>query len=384
VFLNSLAGYLPILVFLTLSALFLGYLLLLKKTLTWEHQAQTASCRRGDTLDFGLTLCNKSILIYPAVQVEVELADSLGGLDRVPSMTLTLAPHERRELKLDVRFAHLGTYRVLVRQVRIQGLLGVMSVTIPGGEDYSVVVLPRICSLGYLPISQQVHQEDSRAHTSSDKDGMDYTGVRAYEWGDPIKNIHWKLSAHGGGYLTKQTETFGSAGLSVLLDLYSAETDRETARSLYDALVEGAVALSLYALEKGMESDVCYFTAQGEQTRTVFRQREELERLSWDLPGLCRDSSLCPMSTMLERAASDLYGKNNVALVTTNITPETLELLARIRLAGRYPMVFYVLTFSLRDEDIQAKTAPLRVLSAQGIPWYAYEDAGKLEKELHR
>jgi hypothetical protein len=90
------------------------------------------------------------------------------------------------------------------------------------------------------------------------------------------------------------------------------------------------------------------------------------------------------MSTMLERAASDLYGKNNVALVTTNITPETLELIARIRLAGRYPMVFYVFPMGLREEDIQAKTAPLRVLSAQGIPWYAYEDAGRLEKELHR
>ena len=379
VFLNTLPGYLPILVFLLLSLISLLYLFLLKRQLRWTDAGESVTCERGNVMEFGIAVNNDGLLVIPSLTARLILYSSIGGLDGVTEAILSLAPHEKRKLDMDVNFVHLGTYEVSVSHVQIRGLLGVIPLSLPGGGIHRVEVLPHLWHIQSLPVSEQVHTEDSRSHVTARLDGMDYTGVREYEQGDPIKNIHWKLSAHTSNYMTKQRETFGSTGLTIILDLFSEEIEGETRMCEYDALIEGAIALGSYALEHGMDSDLVYYNRQGDRSRSVFHPQEDFSTLLSNLPGLVEDRGDYPVEQLLERASRDLYIKNNVALVTASVKPETVQLLMRIRLMGRQPLVFFIMPGGLPHEKHEEYLAALKPLNSADIPWFSYSDPKELE-----
>ena len=208
VFLNTLPGYLPLLTYLLLSMISLIYLLLLRRQLRRADAGKSLTCKRGDNMEFGISVNNDGILVIPSLKARLILHSSIGGLDGVSEADLSLAPHEKRKLDMDVKFVHLGSYDISVSNVQLRGLMGIIPLNLPGGGTHRVEVLPHLWHIQNLPVSEQVHSEDSRSHMTSRLDGMDYTGVREYEQGDPIKNIHWKLSAHTSSYMTKQRETF--------------------------------------------------------------------------------------------------------------------------------------------------------------------------------
>ncbi len=379
VFTASPAGYLPLLSFLIFSGLSLLYLLLLRERLDWSDAGGFTTCTRGDNMDFSLALRNRSWMVYPYVRVKLVLSDLFGGVDSTTDTVMTLAPHEERAMDLDVAFDHIGEYSVSVRELRVRGLMGVISLSLTGGEEHRVLVMPQIWQIAALPLSQKVIAEDSRAHTSSNIDGMDYIGVREYELGDQIKNIHWKLSAHSNSYMTKLTETLGTSGLTVILDLYSSEADPEVRMCLYDGLVEGALALCAHAMLHNMENDLTFFNRTGERAMRQLHQGNELERIIFDLPRITARREEYPVESLLEHAARGLYVKNNVALVTSQINSEMIRYLQRIRSAGRKPMLLFVLPEGLSQRQREERLAPLQQLTASEIPWHAFSDPQTLE-----
>ena len=147
----------------------------------------------------------------------------------------------------------------------------------------------------------------------------------------------------------------------------------------YDALIEGVFALGSYALEQGMESELIYFNKHSDHSRSVFHPQEDLRTLMSDLPGLVEKREDYPVEQLLERASQDLYIKNNVALVTASVKPETVQLLMRVRLQGRQPIVFFIMPGGLPQENRDERLAALKPLNSADIPWFAYSDPKELE-----
>ncbi|MCD7866420.1 MAG: DUF58 domain-containing protein [Clostridiales bacterium] len=378
-FLASPAGYFPILVFLFLTLISGLYLAALRRSLEWEEGGKAAICRRGDRQSFGLALHNKGPLVFPSVKVTLRLSDLFGGTDSTLDTEMALVPFERRQLDMDVRFTHIGTYTVSVQKLKIGDLMGLFQRDGEGGAEHEVQVLPHVWKLVRFPMSHQVNNENPMSRQSSERDGMDYTGVREYEQGDPIKTIHWKLSAHTSDYMAKQMVTIGMTGLAVILDLYSSREDSEVRMDLYDGLVEGACALCGYALRQHLDHEIFYFDRDGMAKSCTFRKEAEIDRMATDLPKITFDKEQYPVEQLLHRSSVDLYGKNNVALVTSEVTTEIIELLIRIHLRGRYPSLMLVLPKGLSELEEAEAVAPLRSLDAYRIPWFAYTDPEQLE-----
>lgn len=378
-FLASPAGYFPLLVFLFLSLISGLYLLALNKSLSWEEGGETAFCRRGDQQSFGLRLHNKGPLVFPSLRVTLCLSDLFGGVDSTLDTEMALTPFEQREVNMDVRFTHIGEYTVSVRRMRIGDLMGIFSKEGGGGAEHVVQVLPHVWKLAGFPLSHEVNDENPMARQSSDRDGMDYIGVREYEQGDPIKSIHWKLSTHASAYMTKQMVTIGMTGLGIILDLFSSREDPEVRMDLYDGLVEGACALCSYAISNHLDHELYFFDKSRMRRSRTFQKQEELDRMVLDMPKIVSDKHDYPVEQLLHRSCVDLYGKNNVALVTSEVTTETIELLTRIHLRGRYPSLLLVLPKGLTELQEAEALAPLRSLDAYRIPWFAYADPKMLE-----
>ncbi|MCD8208123.1 MAG: DUF58 domain-containing protein, partial [Bacteroidales bacterium] len=268
IFLNTIYGYLPIFFYLLLLALSGTYLLILRANLTSSAEDRMLSCQRTQTEDFCLDVRNGSVLVAPKVTARITMHSESSGSGQDTVTTMALSPLENREFQFSVTFAHLGRYTVGIGDIRVSGLLGLASMKVAGGGEEKVYVTPLRHNPATLALTDLVETEDSRARASSPKDGSDYTGVREYVFGDPMKNIHWKLSAHSSSYMTKQMEILGNSGVDVVLDMVAPPWTGEDGAFMYDALVESACAVILYARERGMDCSIWFFD-RSHQERNV-------------------------------------------------------------------------------------------------------------------
>lgn len=379
VFINNIFGYLPVFLFLFVLILCRIYLNILTRSLVYEDQSEFHSCMRKESMEFRIRIENRSFLVYPYVKICFFMTDLFGDRDSGTETMITLAPKEKRDFVFDVRFDHVGRYSAGLEKIEIRGLLGVRKVTMPGGAEHSVEVYPHIWDLAEMKISEKVQTEDSKSKQSIDADGGDYTGVREYAMGDPIKNIHWKLSAHSNEYLTKQMETFGSSGVSIIMDLCGSAGNAEKAACLFDALVETAVSVGCYARDRGLECDIAYLSGDGKERYCNTGESDFQKSLIWDIPPVADRREDYDVMRLLDQADRSMYGRSNIILCTACLTPEIARKLISMRMHGKNPVAFFIIPDDVYDREREDLLAPARSLDGQGIVYYVLSDAEELQ-----
>lgn len=378
VFIASAAGYLPAVALVLAALICTVYLLVLYRGVTCVDVSRIYSCHRQDDMAFSLEVKNRTFFVCPRVEAVFYLSDVFGDLDTETPFSVTLAPKEVRQFDFDVRFDHIGKYNVGLKEVRIYGLLGIFAFKIPGMSSYQVEVKPKIWELEKLAVSDMVYTEDQRSRIKVSIDGGDYTGIREYVVGDPIKNIHWKLSAHANGYMTKQMEAYGNPGVTVILDLCSPSYVRDTMMDLFDGVVESAVSVCYYAQNNGLESDIYYLDRQGEENTFASRDAADLGDIVWHIPAITDDPEGYDVQRLLRRAGRDLYTKNNIVLCTTKVTSDTVQRMMEIKQARRTPILFFIIPKDVHDKERSELIQPLKYLDGAGIAYYVVDAAERL------
>ncbi|MCD7948335.1 MAG: DUF58 domain-containing protein [Oscillospiraceae bacterium] len=371
VILKGMWGWLAFLAVAAALPLSFCYAWWLRRKLTFSASSQVHTCVRGETLEFPLALCNASPLLCPRAEAVFSRSDLFGGLGQLAPLAFTLTPFERRVFPFSVCFDHAGEYTVGLKEICLYDLLGLFPFSLRGAAEYTVQVMPRQWALPAVTLSEQIQMENERAFQTSQVDGSDYTGVREYAFGDPIKNIHWKLSAHANGYLTKLLESSGSTGLAVLLNLTLPTETPDVRMTMLDGLLESALSLALYAREHGMETNLRYLNTEG--------ALEVCVPTGGELPAalIAHPVTSCPDGAdsgayLLEHILRDRYGMNNVAFCTAVLTPEHVSLLRRIKHSGQLPQVFFWLPEHLLDQEREERLRPLRALHELGISVHVY------------
>lgn len=368
IFLNTLLGYLPIFFYCLLLLLGGTYLLILRGSIHCSAQDTSLSCPRTQSEEFCLTVTNRSPLVAPMVKARLSMQSDYSGSGRDTEMILALAPFETREFKFSVTFAHLGRYSVGVSGLELGGLLNLARTRLPGGGAQQVHVTPLRHSPAYLALTDLVETEDSRAKASAALDGTDYTGVREYVAGDPIKNIHWKLSAHSNGYMTKQTEVLGNSGVDIILDMAAPKWTGEDGAYMYDAVVESACAVALYAAEKGMDSSMWFFDRSRKERNITLASASSFDQMVDELPGITDNAALYPLDQLLSHASTSLYTKNNIVLCSARADEAIFKRLEQIQAARRHPVLIYVIPPGLDEREREDRAAAVKVLERRNIP----------------
>ena len=389
VYMNSVYGYLPILlVFLAIILSFL-YGLLLKRYISYVEMCSLAICERGNDIEFIVEVKNPSILVFPRVEVMLYVSDLFGNTDDVRITNLTLGSHEQRELTFTVRLDHIGTYSGGLQQINIYDILGIFKFTIKNDNRYEVQVTPRIYDLFRLKISENAMSESRYSLTASTTDGIDYCGVREYVLGDPIKLMHWKLSAHSGTYMIKQMESHGTSGISVILNFISLEYPTEILMSIFDCLVETGLSVCSYAKKNGMDYEILYYDRSEQKRRynptDLYEYRDFVAWLPviTSVPGNSdvgvRGNS--DAGRLLREKANSLYAQSNIAYCTAVLTEEAIQVLLQIKNSKRNPILFFVVPKQVYGQQRIELLRPLKRFEAAGIPYYVISSAEELIKE---
>ena len=193
-------------------------------TLEVSSRASTERVQRGEDVTLNVQVKRRGWI--PLAPMWLELS-GVNGANSTASGTqmMQLRPGRSQALELSFHAAHVGAIH-------------------PGVQS---VMLPQLFDIAPLRLSSGEMGTEAMARASEDVTNP--TDVRTYQPGDPMKKIHWKLSARKQEALVRRFEDPVQPDALVLLDCAEPpkQADSEEDADLRDALIETAASVMVQA-----------------------------------------------------------------------------------------------------------------------------------------
>ena len=373
VFTNSVYGYLPVLMLAVLLIISLACLVWLKKHISVETDLSNVQCIRGGSVNIDLRLNNSSRLFFPKANALVRISDLFGGNDSVRRVCFAMAGREKIDFGFDMNMMHIGMYSVGLEQVEIYDFFGVFRCRVPLTGHATAFVTPRIRPMDERHLSNDVLAEADTDTRITVVGGTDYTGVREYAIGDPMKQIHWKLSAHSRQYVTKIQESSRQQEFVVILDFAAdACDDKEQLMDINDCLIETSLSLLEDISRYDAGFALLYCDRNGSVVRTAATGRDNTIDLirSFSVITPQPDSEYPDACQILQQEGQLANRSTNAVVVTSRVTPELLMEMQRVKRQKRSPELYLVVPASWSNRELEKAAAPLKQLENMEVPYY--------------
>ena len=369
--------------FIACAAAILGaffYLQVLRRGLVMYEKTNLSSCERGRDVKFTVRFRNSTPLFFFRIEAYFFVADLYGSKVSEAMTTIALSPFEKYDMDFTTRFEHIGTYAAGLDRVVLTDYLRLFTVTLAGPHRTSVQVTPRLVPIERIEFSNEATLETTKALKTTFSDSLDYAGVRDYSPGDPLKTIHWKLSARTDHYFTRLYEAFSNPGVAVLLDFYGPGKSANELMAMFDCVVETAFSVAQYAREQGMETEIHFCDRHGERVRIASWRKSDLPKIVSQMPRFSNDAKMqIGALDLVKQQAMSQYGQNNLAICTANIGPEMISAVIDVKMRHREPILFAVAPRGLEGRDKDRWAAPLARLDEAGIGYVVLTSADELK-----
>jgi uncharacterized protein (DUF58 family) len=286
-------------------------------------------------------------------------------LEEVQTKTPAIFAKETYRYECDFYAMYRGEYEIGVKDIYITDYFNLLRGNIKKRVAIKVLYLPNI-----IPIK---HNQESISNSEDENQfGIDFVeqdvlvDIRQYEYGDPLKKIHWKLSAKNNELLVKKYSSNKEKKLSVIIDTLLLEDVRKTARIVIeDQIIETAIGLIWTSLQNKTKVRV---------TSSV-SDSHELGHIN-DFGGLYKhlakyrfkghnDAYTLVQAYFEDNEEKLLTDTNNIFIVTNRPTPELYGLLVENKY-GDHKFTIYCLLYSTQKSDFKLKELMTR-MSETGI-----------------
>ena len=292
-----------------------------------EIRADARSALRGERLGCTLTLINESILPIPLLSV------SMGGerlrFDETDSKRISLAPREVRTLRFSPQCVHCGKTKIGAAELVLGDPFALTERRLAAQE--TVRVEPRLLRLAQLLIAQQEEREQRPAPQMYLGERTPSGELRAYQPGDDVRRVNWKVSALQGRPILRDTEPESRDELVLLPDLRDALPPDEEGYLAEDSIRDGSLALADWFLRRG----VPLYVLPDERRAVTVRTGEDLQRLRRLMSGDCF-SGLRRPDEMMEKDLAQGHPARRYILLTWQFDELLLQRAARCIALGAH------------------------------------------------
>ena len=103
--------------------------------------------------------------------------------------------------KIDIDTSHCGAFTYKITELKIYDLFGFFYVSCSADRTHEVFIRPVPCMPHFMPNSMGIR---ARLLRKSNQPGAEIYDIRDYTQGDPVKTIHWKMSAKKDKLIVKE------------------------------------------------------------------------------------------------------------------------------------------------------------------------------------
>lgn len=375
----TLIGWVPFVMALCGIGLGLAHVMVLRKGVRFEEMLSVPECQRDSDVVFTMEFENATPLLATRMTATFFIADMFDNVVNESSTTLSLAPFEKYDLSLTTRFEHIGTFHAGMKEIVVADYLGLFTHVVRNTSYQIVRVTPKIVDMDGLSFSNEAMDEATKAARSVLADSMDYAYVREYELGDPLKTIHWKLSARADTYMTRLYEVYTNPSVVIIMDFYAPSEEAEDLMSMYDAVVESAFSLARYAHKKGMDAEIHFCNRYGDEQVLHSVDEGKISEIIADLPKMSNDpADAAHALDIIQKQITAARGFNNVFVCTPNVGADMISAVVEAKVRRRSPHMVAVIPPSLVGRDRDKYCANLGRLESSDIAYSIISRVGEL------
>ena len=280
--------------------------------------------KRFDPFLMRISIRNVSPFVSPSFKVVCSVPDATGlKLERV---VFVLNSPCGRKGYFDYKcfFANRGVYSVKVESVEFYDFLRLIKLKKNIKKEINVQSAPRRIELDF-PISSELQNQENTnlVGTSVVIDGGDMIGVRDYQFGDNIKNVHWKLSSKSDNLVMKSfaEDIFDQA--YVIADL-SAYYDETTSKCLTDCVVEATLAIIKEYHKKGVRFSLLVNASKSEVVRFSINSPSDLidAELNLSMMPMIKGTSVVDLLRCVDY---NMLSGSEICIVTSNASKDMVK-----------------------------------------------------------
>ena len=157
---------------------------------------------------------------------------------------MSLAPFSTVKIKYDSPIKLRGVYEFGIDKVKISDLFNIFYLVKKIRINKEFTVLPRKLIINPITNTGESEMESSVPNPTA-LQKHSYAGVKPYEPGDPVKSIHWTMSAKQDNLMVKQFENSAGGRCIILADLNGYFPFEEENHEYTDTVIEIMLALDI-------------------------------------------------------------------------------------------------------------------------------------------
>ncbi len=146
--------------------------------------------------------------------------------------------------------------------------------------------------------------------------GLEFDDVRAYEYGDDVRTIHWKVTAKGHGTFVKTFQEEKEQVVYFLVDVSASQELGKKGQKKMDISKEICSVLSFSAIKESSQTGVLAYSDRAEKFIPAGKGRSHAMRIFKELFDLKPSSRKTDLSKMLGYLLNRLTRKSVVILIS--------------------------------------------------------------------
>lgn len=281
----------------------------------------------------------------PVAPVILEIPSMSGGDSR--KIRLKDIPGRVQSLRMPIDAAHVGIYTSGIQTCMIEDMLGMFQRVIrPDETVYSLTVLPRVFDVDPLVMAPGDPGSELMARANEDLNAP--SDIRAYQPGDAMKKIHWKLSARKQELIVRKFEEPLLQEVLILMDCSRPpfHGDSQAEADIRDTLLE--TAASLFSAQMRTDHEI-RMPLTGSRPAEADRSIGTTIALKY-LAGV-DFSETDRFERVLQMESSQMSKVGCVAVVTARLNYAMVDIMTRIHRTGPN-LRLYLVTSTPEDANV--------------------------------
>lgn len=315
----------------------------------WARYTLSVSCTleanrvtRGAQVLMDVELTHRCPLPIASIRLDLGIVSGAEAF----SLYIHARPFAVNALSHKLYCSHVGEYPAGVSSACVQDVFGLFSFTqrVANAHD-ALVVLPQIHLA--QPLAFSTGDSETESVSRAFEDATLPTDVRAYQQGDEIKKVHWKLSMRRNELLVRVYEQPARPDALLLVDCAPPVAGGEGGLFLRDAICEAAASLASLLLQDGAPVRMPLLN---EVPVDINAQKPEDLGIVRDALGRCAFNGTQQFERVLLLETRRLRRTGSTAIVTSRMNPVIADMILSIRRMG--PKVRVMLAADMEDEMI--------------------------------
>lgn len=331
---QNVFGRMPLCIMISIALFSLAHMALVYRFFSFKENDADKTCTRGREFHYKFDLVNDSVLFF--THVKAAFFNGCGQTQR----DMAVRPHGKQSVEFNYSFKHIGKYKIGFLNARIYGPLDIFFIPYRNYR-HEVLVLPRIESIDrFININENDGAQPMYRMLPQNSKPGELDAVRRYVPGDSLRRIHWKLTAHTGRYMSRACENPSSPEVSIFADLYRPCFTGETALSVFDAVVESALAAANCAVGQGCRAHIVFEKDKLAVTYDI-DDYAELQKTAGNL-ALCGYDAADRVESLVDGCERTQDGFSNFVICTPNLDYDLACYITGLKGLGKNPMLFYI------------------------------------------